>query len=89
MAKKNSQSAVMKKVLLHVRPYWVGLIASLLLALVHVAMTLYIPILVGDAIDCIIDAGRVDFAAMAGYLRGVLVCALIAAVSQWVMNAIF
>ena len=88
MAKKNSQSAVMKKVLLHVRPYWVGLIASLLLALVHVAMTLYIPILVGDAIDCIIDAGRVDFAAMAGYLRGVLVCALIAAVSQWVMNEI-
>ena len=88
MSKKNSQSAVMKKVLLHIRPYWVGLAASLLLALVYVAMTLYIPILVGEAIDCIIEAGRVDFAAMAGYLRGVLICAVIAAVSQWVMNEI-
>ena len=51
-------------------------------------MTLYIPILVGEAIDCIIEAGKVDFTAMAGYLRGVLICALIAAVSQWVMNEI-
>ena len=85
---KQKEQGTMRKVLLRVRPYWLGLIASLLLALIHVAMTLYIPILVGEAIDCIIEAGKVDFTAMAGYLRGVLICALIAAVSQWVMNEI-
>ena len=88
MAKQKKQSTVLKKVLLRVKAYWPGLIASLVLALVHVAMTLYIPILVGEAIDCILDAGRVDFAAMAEYLRGVLICAAIAAGSQWVMNEI-
>ena len=55
-----NQSTVMKKVLLRVKSHWAGLIVSLLLALVHVVMTLYIPILVGEAIDCIIEAGRVD-----------------------------
>ena len=88
MAKNKSQSSVMKKVLLRVRSHWGGLIVSFLLALVHVAMTLYIPILVGKAIDCIIETGRVDFAAMAVHLRGVLICALVAATAQWVMNEI-
>ena len=88
MAKNKSQSSVMKKVLLRVRSHWGGLIVSFLLALVHVAMTLYIPILVGKAIDCIIETGRVDFAAMAVHLRGVLICALVAAAAQWVMNEI-
>ena len=82
------RTTVLKKVLLRVRPYWPGLIASLLLALIHVAMTLYIPILVGNAIDCIVDAGKVDFAAMAGYLRGVLVCVAAASAAQWIMNEI-
>ena len=82
------RTTVLKKVLLRVRPYWPGLIASLLLALIHVAMTLYIPILVGNAIDCIVDAGKVDFAAMAGYLRGVLICVAAAAAAQWIMNEI-
>ena len=88
MAKKTVQPSVLKKVLLRVRPYWPALIVSLILALIHVAMTLYIPILIGKAIDCIIEAGRVDFEAMAGYLKGVLVCVLLAAGAQWVMSEI-
>ena len=69
-----------------IRRYWGSLILSLLLATLYVVMTLYIPILVGSAIDCIVEAGRVDFAAMSVYLRGVLICAGVAAVSQWLMN---
>ena len=88
MANQKNQSSVMKKVVLRIKPYWPALIASLLLATVYVAMTLYIPILVGNAIDCIIDAGNVDFAAMGLYLRKILVCAVIAALAQWVMNEI-
>ena len=82
----NNQMTVLKKVLQRIRRYWGSLIASLVLATLYVVMTLYIPILVGNAIDCIIEAGRVDFAAMAVSLRGVIICACVAAVSQWLMS---
>lgn len=88
MAKPMNQKDVQKKVLLRIRPYWAGVAASLVLATVYVVMTLYIPILVGNAIDCIVDMGRVDFSAMKGFLWQVAVCSLIAAVSQWIMSQI-
>ena len=81
-----NQMTVLKKVLRRIRRYWGSLIASLILATLYVVMTLYIPILVGNAIDCIVDAGRVDFAAMAVQLRGVLICACVAAAAQWLMS---
>ncbi len=87
MAEKN-QWDVMKKVLLRIRRYWPGLIASVVLATVHVVMMLYIPILVGNAIDCIVDAGRVDFSLMSVHLRNVLLCTLAAAAAQWIMTQI-
>ena len=82
----HNQMAVMKKVLRRLRRYWPSLIASLVLATVYVVMTLYIPILVGDAIDCIVDAGQVDFALMGIHLRNVAICAVVAAIAQWVMS---
>ena len=82
----NNQTLVMKKVLHRIRRYWVSLIAALLLATVNVVMTLYIPILVGTAIDCIVDAGHVDFAQMSVYLRNVLICAVVAGAAQWLMS---
>lgn len=82
----NNQIIVLKKVLHRIRRYWASLIASLMLATIYVVMTLYIPILVGSAIDCIVDAGRVDFAAMAVSLRGVVICAVVAAAAQWLMS---
>ena len=83
-----NQMAILRKVLRRIRRYWMGLVASLLLATLYVIMSLYIPILVGNAIDCIIDAGRVDFTAMWGYLRNVAICAAVAALAQWLMNQI-
>lgn len=88
MANLMSQKDILKKVLQRIRPYWAGVAASLVLATVYVVMTLYIPILVGNAIDCIVDMGRVDFSAMKGFLRQVAACSLIAAVSQWIMSQI-
>ena len=88
MAKIVSQKAVIGKILKRIRHQWPALTLSLLLATVYVAMSLYIPILVGNAIDCIIDAGRVDFAAMWVYLRNVAICAAVAGLSQWVMNEV-
>ena len=88
MANLMSQRNVLKKVLQRIRPYWAGLAASLVLATVYVVMTLYIPILVGNAIDCIVDTGRVDFPAMKIFLWQGVACSLIAAVSQWIMNQV-
>ncbi len=82
----NNQLSVLKKVLLRIRRYWPGLVLSLLLATLYVVMTLYIPILVGNAIDCIVEAGCVDFARMGVHLRNVALCAVAAALSQWLMS---
>ena len=86
MADKKNQGATLKKVLLRLRRYWAALIASMILATVSVAMSLYIPILVGQAIDHIISAGNVDFAAMGQKLLGVAICAGISALAQWLMS---
>lgn len=82
------QNEVLKKILRAVKRYWPALIGSVCLAALSVVMTLYIPILVGNAIDCIVDAGRVDFAAMWVFLRRVAVCAAVVGVSQWLMRHI-
>ena len=80
------QIAILKKILRRLKRYLAALVGSLILATVYVAMSLYIPILVGRAIDCIVDAGKVDFAAMGAQLTGVALCAAIAGLSQWIMN---
>lgn len=88
MAEKNNQGAVFKKVLLRIRPYWLWLAGSAMLATMYVVMSLYIPILVGSAIDCVLGPGQVDFARMGIHLRNVAVCAAVAGLSQWLMNEI-
>lgn len=86
MSDHKNQIVVLKKVLLRLRRYWAALIASVLLATVSVIMSLYIPILVGEAIDHIIGQGNVDFAAMGSKLLGVVICAGVSALAQWLMS---
>ena len=82
------QMVTLQKVLLRVRKCWLKLIVSLVLATVYVILSLYIPILIGKGIDCIVDAGRVDFASMQAYLYGVATCAVAAALCHWIMSRI-
>ena len=86
MADMNNRSETLRKILLRVRRYWPAMILSLVMATVYVAMSLYIPILAGRAIDCVIDAGQVDFAAIGKILGAILLCAGVAALAQWIMN---
>lgn len=86
MAKAKMDMSTLKRVLKYVRKYWIALTASLLMALIYVAMSLYIPILAGNGIDHIIDKGLVDFAALGKILLSIGICAGIAALSQWIMN---
>ena len=80
------QTSVLRKILRRLKRYLPALVMSLILAMVYVAMSLYIPILVGKAIDCIVDAGKVDFGTMEQELRGIVICAAAAGLAQWVMN---
>ena len=86
MADKKNQGATLKKVLLRLRRYWAALIASIVLATVSVVVSLYIPILVGEAIDHIISAGNVDFQAMGQKLLFVAICAGVSGLAHWLMN---
>lgn len=83
---KNSKG-IMKKVLQHIGKYKFYLLFSIILAAVSVALTLYIPILTGNAVDCIIGAGQVDFAGIFIILKKMAVIILITAAVQWLMNA--
>ena len=83
---KNDQSRTLKKVLQRIRPYWGLLCLSLVLALVYVAMSLYIPVLVGDGIDSIVSAGNVDFQGLFRCLTSIALCAGVAGLAQWGMN---
>lgn len=84
----SNQMHVIKKILRRMRPYWLALIASILLSSIYVVMSLYIPILVGRAIDCIVSEGTVYFDQMGVILHTVVICAVTAGLSQWVMSEI-
>lgn len=80
------QKETIKKVINYIKGYRIFLVVSIILAVVTVALTLYIPVLVGNAIDCIIDAGRVDFVAILPILAKIAIAALLTALAQWIMN---
>ena len=84
--KHTNTLATMKKVLRYLKHYRLLFALSLLLAIAVVGLTLYLPILTGDAIDLIIAPGQVDFEALSPLLlRGVIIIGL-TALCQWLMN---
>lgn len=83
---ENNTKEILKKVLHHIGKYKIFLILSIILAAVSVALTLYIPILTGNAVDCIIGAGAVDFAGILVILKKMAVIIIITAIVQWLMN---
>ena len=86
MKKNTNTLATAGKVLRYLRHCRLLFALSLLLAIVVTALTLYLPILTGDAIDLIIAPGQVDFEALSPLLlRGVIIIA-ITALCQWLMN---
>ncbi len=86
--KKASAFSTLKKVMKITGRYWVFLIFSIVLAAASVILQLYIPNVFGNAIDAIVEAGKVDFAMVAYYLKRILILAVLAGVSLWVMNVI-
>ena len=85
--KRQKKQETLSKVLSYVKRYIGLMVTSIILAGIVVALTLYIPIIVGNAIDCIVDNG-IYFDAIKGILlKGIILIAL-TALAQWIMNVI-
>lgn len=89
MAKKyeKAKPGTLKKVLGYIGRYKLLLPISILLALTTVALTLYIPIIIGDVID-IIGSGNIDMAAIAENLLLAALLIGLTALAQWLMSTI-
>lgn len=85
---KKGNLKTLGKVLRYIKRYLFWLFLSVLLAAVSVAGTLYIPIVIGEAIDYIIGAGNVDFEAIKPLLFRAGITAAITALAQWLMSVL-
>lgn len=77
---------VAKRILSYSKAYSGWLISALISAILSVSLTLYAPIIIGNAIDHIVSAGNVNFAALLPRLLLLAVVAAGAAVFQWLMG---
>ena len=84
--KAAENTKTLKKLWQYIARFRVLLVLSVFLAAVTVILQLYVPILFGDAIDCIVAEGQVDFAKMWVYLRRVLIFATLSGISGWLMS---
>ena len=88
MSAQKARKGTLKKVLGYIRPYWVLVGLSVLLAAATVAASLYIPILTGNAVDLIVGPGNVEFDGIVKILVRIGVVIGLAALSRWVMSLI-
>ena len=84
--KKNRET--IRRILLSIRQYKWKVGCSLILALFIVALTLYVPILIGQAVDLIIGPGQVKFAGLGRILIKIGAAVAATALAQWLMNHI-
>lgn len=83
---KGGQKETLIKVLKYIKKYWVFLGISVFMAAVTVALTLYLPILTGRAIDLVVGKNNVDFDGIMKIIFNAVIVIGITAVAQWIMN---
>ena len=86
MKKQTGQKEIIKKVLEYIKPQGFQVVLALIMAVISVALTLYLPVLTGQVIDHILGPGKVEFAAIFVILRRMLLAILLTAAAQWIMN---
>lgn len=82
-----SNKLTIKRIFGYIKKYGFLVFLSLLFSLVSVLLTLYVPILIGEAVDCITDSG-IDWDGVKHNLLMIIIAMLITAVAQWFMNLI-
>jgi ATP-binding cassette subfamily B protein len=80
------QSAIIKKILKKIKPYWLLLVGAILSAVASISLTLFIPVLIGTALDEILGKGAVDFSDVAKILGYIAAAIVGVSVFQWTMN---
>ncbi|MBD5541727.1 MAG: ABC transporter ATP-binding protein [Lachnospiraceae bacterium] len=83
---RGKQKGTLLKVLNRIKRYWFYLGVSLLLTMIAVAGTLYLPILTGKAVDHIVDKGLVDFEGLFLIFKSMVIFIAITALAQWLMS---
>lgn len=81
-----NQKETLQKVVAYIRKYRIAVVLSLFLAAITVALSLYIPILTGDAVDLIVDKGLVHMEGIFTIIKKIALAMLITALAQWIMN---
>jgi ATP-binding cassette subfamily B protein len=84
--KKANNKQTLLKVLKYINKYWIFVLLSVVFAAVTVAFTLYVPVLIGDAIDYIVKADEVNYSAIFELLKKIVIVIGITAIAQWIMN---
>lgn len=84
----NKQQTTVRRVLVYIGKYQYLVVISLLLAAVTVITTLYVPILIGESVDYILEAGKVDFSQIIRVLKLIAMVTIVTSISQWLMNHI-
>ena len=85
--RKNTQNPqTLRRILRYIRPYLPLVVLSLVLSVLTVALTLYVPILTGHAVDAIAGENLVDFQTLFTLITGISVSISITAIAQWIMN---
>lgn len=77
------QKETLLKVMQYIRPYGLFMALTIIMAVISVALTLYLPILTGDAVDVL---ARLEFGELFAILRKMGVVILFTALTQWLMN---
>lgn len=82
------RNSTLKKALLYIGKYKFFIPISMILALISVGLNLYVPMLIGDAIDLIVDKGTVDFDSIGKVLALVAFLVALNAALQWIMGIV-
>jgi ATP-binding cassette subfamily B protein len=75
------------RVLRYIKRYWVLIVCSIFFAAGTVALTLYVPVVTGDAVDLIVGKGNVDFTHLIKLLIRLVIVILVTSLMQWIMNS--
>lgn len=88
MKSLKQHSSTLKKVFEYIGIYKFFVALSLLFAGITVALTLYMPILIGHAVDYLIGEGEVEFSNLFHLFEQMAMLLVVTAVAQWIMNII-
>lgn len=88
MKQERREKGTLKRVLTYVKKYPLALIGTILFAALSVACTLYVPILVGDGIDCIVGQGNVRFEELYEIFWKIGASVAIVAIAQWLTSVL-